>query len=420
MTSAHFINDFSANVGGRFARDLDGAPSAKCINLRVDGESLVDGTSFTSFGPTLPNGEILALSYYKTERGEAVAVVVKEGDGCAFYASHGENYEKIADISLGSSPMICGVHALTRDGFAAADETGKLYFYDGNKTETHSCPTGGKALVMFDGRLVLVTASAVHISGLALPFTFDAYGSASLDLPVGMDAGGAKLFGGGVVIAGVKGMAKLLKSYKGNYYLKTVATGGERLYPNTLAVGEDRAVIAGDAGIAEYDGLELGFKLAEIAKEITEPRAGIIVGSEYFLSHSGGTLIIGGQTERSDVPVKFAVSAPFGPIFAAENARTLLTLGTPSAYPAGRRIYETAATDFGTAGKKTLLSVGAVTKRPLTLIVTADGKNRLYKMKGGRGKSRARMAVKGDVFSFRFIMTGTGNCLSAVEFVTEE
>lgn len=430
------ISAFTSCLGGLFARDLDGSRAAECVNFRSEKGILKDGQDLFYYNVdgkrlSVPDGvEPLKIFCATFEVGERLILAAKKDGITSLYEADASTPEKgftaIGNTELGGVPFFTNADIVGNRMLIALDSSGKFYTYNGSAVTPYTCPKDGVAILPFDNRLALVTTRQIFMSAPAAVTSFTEYGSSAVSLPPTFTAGAAVQYGSELMVAGMRGLIRFAKNPNGTLAIKTISTGGEKLYCNTLAVGEEKVSVLSDAGLCEYDGLELKFSHPEIGELIGDGRCGFIWGREYTAAVSPAsapkrTLVFTFNSDSyavSDMPI-LSIGVPFatdGPLVLSSETKYICSFRGLSAKTNVRRTYTTARTDFGVAGKKTLTGISVYSNRNISVIVDADGHRHMFRLSGGRPRKFTRMYIRGEIFSFTFVAEGSGVEISYPQF----
>ena len=416
--------------GESFTSSPETSPAALCVNFHAEGNVLTDG--FT-LGRALFNGN--ALSLPEGVKGEKIFVSVTNAGEKLLFAGGGTVYEADissdhpvftqTDITYTGNISFANVTAYGNPCTVTGDSEGRLCLYDGFSSSFSAVDEGVVAVCEFFGRLVAVTDSKAYISAPNDPFNFSSLaGGFTLDTGRNLRAKGAAVFGNEVVIAGERGVCRVGRSEFGNSFTaRTLFADGERLLPETVASGGEYAYVFTERGLALYNGASVFFKFEKTGVHAGDGACGFIWNGRYHAcvktrQNAEKRLILSFGNDSCDLMDTTLVSVAYDSagkrLFAVSDSHAyVLTAGGKPIPPFHAVKLVTAETDFGVGGKKVLTEFSLYTEKDVRLIITADGRRRLYRVTGGKGRRIIRPHVAGHVFSFAVTAEGPGAKISA-------
>ena len=412
--------------GDEFTSSPETSPAVHCLNLRAEGDALKDG--FCISAATFTGGRKLylpedvakdAVFISHTEEGERILFA---GEGMIYSADPAFPEQGFAEteVTYTGKPFAADIVAGGNRYTAIADSSGTLTLFDGLTFTEGSCPEGAVALNEFFGRLVIVTENAVYLSAEGEPLNFtELSGSYTFGLPGGIHAGGAALFGNEIIIAGTRGMCRLVRSeFGGSFTVRPIFSDGERLLPETVAAGAEYVYVMTERGLARYNGTSVIFSHKKTDAYATEGVCGFIWNGEYHAcikspqnANKHVVLSFGEDVcNVSEVPlVSVAVNSGGERSVALSYVHGFIcSPGGTALPPVPMRRIVTASTDFGIGGNKVITEFSLYSEKDVRLVIDADGKRRLYRIVGGKGMRTVRPHLCGRIFSFSLTAEGNG------------
>lgn len=434
-----FTFKLNTAFGGDFPKEVGASKSS--FNFKTDGVSLTDGISlaYAEFGEdgisfTFPEDFELNTHFCcNTVNGEKLILVGKglAGEPLTYVgncASPQDGFTLVEGLDFNEG-FSCA-NAIYSDNAVAiiANEGGVAYCYDGISFQQFNSPTGIKRLAYFDGKLVAVTEGVLYLSATNNPTDFYNEGNVTFNMPYNFLARSSVVFGEELIVGGVHGIMRITKNnFTGEYVMRTVAGGGERFYPQTLAVGSDGVCFLAERGLGVYDGAGVSYYFNEISGLVQEGINGFVYGRDYFAqvktpqnTQKQMFLVFnGGNWYASDMYVDTISLRADGINYLAtvKGRKKAYSLSGSFSTPMPIRRYETADTDFGLYGKKTLKALSAYTQKDVKIVITTDGRRRAFRLRGGKGRRIILPYITGEVFSFKIIFDGHGSEISKITAV---
>ena len=416
--------------GSDFASDPQNAPCEK-VNFRTDGECLVDGTAISiakfsneNFSVKLPdNVRKEALFYADTDAGEMI-LFAGDGDVYALNVSDPSDGFLPTGISYTGKISFANMNVNGEKFVMIADSDGTLYTYDGTNTTARAFDGGVIGIMQFFGRTVVLTKKKIYVSSTNYFLEFNAGGAQSFETDGNMIAENMAVFGNEIVIAGKRGLCRLVKSeYSDALSFRMLFVDCERILPETLVSCGDGINVLTDRGLLYYNGANVEFKNPEMRPYATDGVCGFVYGGEYYAcvkvpenADKRRIIAFGNECLLYDLPIICTATSLDGKrVFTLSSAHgALCELGGKGSSPFPQKIFQTPNTDFGIHGRKVITALSVYTEKDLRLVLCADGKRRMYRITGGKGLRVIRPNVGGEIFSVKLIAEGNGNRITGL------
>ena len=425
-----------SGFGGDFAANICDSAAKKRVNFAKDGETLVDGLTFSEVkcgdtGERLSFPEGYETDYVYAANTPAGERIIFCGDGYVFIADplRPENGFTRTDVCYSGKLCFADTELDGNPSCAIVDEVGTMYLYDGVDFSAYPCEAGVHSAVGFFGRLALVSGEKAVLSAEGTPYDFSAGDSYSFDLERDFCAKKAVKYQNEIVIAGTRGVCKVGRSEFGNEFrLRPVVSGGERFLPETLFGGSEYAFLLSERGLALYNGLGITFSHGEISGFSGEGAGAFMWNGKYHATiktpeNAQKRLIFafGEDVETYDMPILSTCLGSGGDkVYAfVSGVNALCVLGGRQAQPYPRRIFGTPETDFGIEEQKTLTEFSLRTLKDVRLMIAVDGKKKAFRIVGGKGRRRIMPFLKGEIFSFEITCELPSSGISAVRMEIE-
>ena len=422
-----------SNLNG-FGREFTSAPESeaarKIVNLKSEGECLVDGLQLSlayieGRAITLPEEVKDGLFYADTQAGERLLFA---GGGVIYELDPFSPSAVFSDAGMSYSGKPCFANVLYNGIKYAAivDGNGEYYLYDGNTVVSRAMESGVIKIMQFFGRMVMVTDRRIYVSAEGSLIDFDVNnGAVRIDMDGDMRIRNVVAFGNEMIIACDKSLCRIARSeFGGTLGLRTLFSDAERLIPETLTSRGDGAYVLTDRGLAFYNGANVTFTFSEVKHYATDGVCGFMFGGEYVAcvkdpetDNKTAVLSFGEKCGLSDNPIVAATTSSDGKrVFALSGANGYLCeLGGKGAPPHRKKQFVTPLTDFGVYGVKTLTEFSLCSSADIKVIIEADGKKRCFRLNGGKGRRILRPNVSGQVFQIALTAEGSGIKLYSIQ-----